>query len=137
MLYIARNRVSSNRITNDARTVKKPGFWGVLYKLGKAVNFLVGCRTRTGFSGCSTLDVPQFISTPVASELILFTVRTRQCRVPTPLIVGTRHCRVLYIIPMQPQTILLTFFCNFLYINRRFLERTIITRIEFRYFLAV
>ncbi len=27
----------------------------------------------------------EMISTPVASELILLTVRTRQCRVPTPI----------------------------------------------------
>jgi hypothetical protein len=36
-MYIARNRVSSNRISNDARTVKKPGFWGAFYKPG------IGC----------------------------------------------------------------------------------------------
>ena len=46
------------------------------------------------------------ISFPVASEL-LAQIRTRQCRVPTILFsVGTRHCRVLYIIPVQPEWIL-------------------------------
>jgi hypothetical protein len=45
------------------------------------------------------------ISFPVASEL-LAKIRTRQCRFPTILLsVGTRHCRVLYIIPMQPDLI--------------------------------
>ena len=34
---VRRNRVSSNRISNDARTVKKPGFWGELQKAG------IGC----------------------------------------------------------------------------------------------
>ena len=37
------------------------------------------------------------ISSRVASELMLPTVRTRQCSVPTQNnIVGTRHCRLLY-----------------------------------------
>ncbi len=34
-------------------------------------------------------------------------IRRRQCRVPTVLFwVGTRHCRLLYIIPAQPDLIL-------------------------------
>ena len=66
------------------------------------------------------------ISILVASELILPEIRTRQCRVPTidrgretalpcPLLslpsiaVGTRHCRLLYIIPAQPELILQNF----------------------------
>jgi hypothetical protein len=45
------------------------------------------------------------ISNPVASEL-LAEIRRRQCRVPTVLfLVGTRHCRLLYIIPVQPELI--------------------------------
>ena len=45
------------------------------------------------------------ISFPVASELFA-KISPRQCRVPTILFsVGKRHCRVLSIIPMQPDLI--------------------------------
>jgi hypothetical protein len=41
-----------------------------------------------------------------APELLVDQIRRRQCRVPTILLwVGTRHCRLLYIIPVLPELI--------------------------------
>jgi hypothetical protein len=45
------------------------------------------------------MNEQEMISFPAASELLAAKMRTRQCRVPTMLFwVGTRHCRLLYII---------------------------------------
>ncbi len=42
----------------------------------------------------------------VVPELLAAEIRRRHCRVPTENnIVGTRHCRLLYIIPVQPELI--------------------------------
>ncbi|MCC3604469.1 MAG: hypothetical protein JGK24_14905 [Microcoleus sp. PH2017_29_MFU_D_A] len=47
------------------------------------------------------------MSNPVASELLVAQIRRRQCRfLRARLIVGKRHCRLLYIIPVQPELIL-------------------------------
>ena len=67
---------------------------------GLRLKLLRSWRVRRCFNAlCLQFVVILF---PVASEL-LAKIRTRQCRVPTILFsVGTRHCRVLYIIPMPP-----------------------------------
>ncbi len=56
----------------------------------------------TYHSGAAGFEiVPKF-----SSELLATKMRRRQCRVPTQKnIVGKRHCRILCIIPVQPELI--------------------------------